>query len=144
MTQLLDIGVQVGKTGKLTPVADLEPVRLAGHRDGPACTTPTRSTARTSASATRWWSRRPARSSPRSFASRSMSGRGEAPSSISRRIARVRYAAGQGRRGRLFRCPNPQWPAQLKERIRYFATRRDGYRRAGRQADRAAGRDGIW
>ncbi len=30
VTKLLGINVQVGKTGKLTPVADLEPVQLAG------------------------------------------------------------------------------------------------------------------
>jgi DNA ligase (NAD+) len=30
ITKIKHIGVQVGKTGKLTPVADLEPVRLAG------------------------------------------------------------------------------------------------------------------
>jgi DNA ligase (NAD+) len=30
ITKILHIGVQVGKTGKLTPVADLEPVQLAG------------------------------------------------------------------------------------------------------------------
>lgn len=30
ITRIKHIGVQVGKTGKLTPVADLEPVRLAG------------------------------------------------------------------------------------------------------------------
>lgn len=30
ITKIRHIGVQVGKTGKLTPVADLEPVRLAG------------------------------------------------------------------------------------------------------------------
>jgi DNA ligase (NAD+) len=30
ITKILNIGVQVGKTGKLTPVADLEPVQLAG------------------------------------------------------------------------------------------------------------------
>jgi DNA ligase (NAD+) len=30
ITKILHIGVQVGKTGKLTPVADLEPVRLGG------------------------------------------------------------------------------------------------------------------
>src|SRR5205823_139198 len=29
-TKLLDIRVQVGKTGTVTPVADLEPVELAG------------------------------------------------------------------------------------------------------------------
>ncbi|QEH37538.1 DNA ligase [Aquisphaera giovannonii] len=30
ITKIINIAVQVGKTGKLTPVADLEPVRLAG------------------------------------------------------------------------------------------------------------------
>ena len=40
--------------------------------------------------------------------------------------------------GVYIRCPNADCPAQLKERIRYFATpQRHGYRRPGRQAGRA-------
>ena len=54
VTKVLKIGVQVGKTGKLTPVADLTPSPWPGRRSGgPACITPTRSPARTSGWATR-------------------------------------------------------------------------------------------
>ena len=55
ITKISHIGVQVGKTGKLTPVADLVPVAWpARPSSGPRCTTPTRSRARTSGSATPW------------------------------------------------------------------------------------------
>ena len=56
VTKLLAISVQVGKTGKLTPVADLEAGAACGHdrQARQPCTTPTSSSARTSGSATRW------------------------------------------------------------------------------------------
>ena len=59
-TKLLSISVQVGRTGVLTPVAELEPVLLAGRpcRARP-CTTATRSSARTSGWGTSFsWRRR--------------------------------------------------------------------------------------
>ena len=47
-TKLLDIEVNVGRTGRVTPFAVLEPVRVAGvhGRAAPPCTTPTRWSAR--------------------------------------------------------------------------------------------------
>ena len=52
-TKLKDITIQVGRTGTLTPVAELEPVFLAAVPSrAPHCTTKKKSNARTSASAT--------------------------------------------------------------------------------------------
>ena len=90
ITKIKEITVQVGKTGKLTPVAELAPVTLAG-------TTVKRATLhnaseiarRTSGSATRWSSRRPARSSRRSSASRSRGGTGPSRPTSSRPSVRV-------------------------------------------------------
>ena len=67
MTKLGDVEFSVGKFGELTPVAKFDPpVQLAGTTvTGRACTTPPGWPRRTSASATRSWSRRRARSSRR-------------------------------------------------------------------------------
>ena len=52
-TLLRDITVQVGRTGKLTPVAELDPVVVAGSTvRARRCTTKTRCSARTCAWAT--------------------------------------------------------------------------------------------
>ena len=61
-TVLEDIVAYVGRTGTLTPVAHLRPVKVAAARPspGPPSTTSTRSGARTSGSATGSSSRRPA------------------------------------------------------------------------------------
>jgi len=61
VTTLLDIEVQVGRTGVLTPVAVFEPLSLAGT----SCTISSSSPKRTSASATRSACARRATSSPR-------------------------------------------------------------------------------
>ena len=74
--------------------------------------------------ATWWWWRRRARSFRTSSASRSTSGKGELPKFVfPDRMSRVRHEAGQGRRGRVHPLPQPACPAQVKERIRYFASR---------------------
>ena len=61
-TRLRAITVQVGRTGVLTPVAELEPVVLRGSTISRAtCTMKTKFAARTFASETWWSSKKPAR-----------------------------------------------------------------------------------
>lgn len=68
-TVLREIRVQVGRTGVLTPVAEFDPVLVAGSTiAAPRCTTSTRCAARTSAWETPSSSTRPATSFPRSWA----------------------------------------------------------------------------
>ena len=98
ITRLLGIHVQVGKTGKITPVAELEPVQLAGTTVKRAtCTMPTSSSARTSWSATPSSSRRPARSSRRSSGSRPTHAKGPRRAFTSPRPARVAERRSNGR-----------------------------------------------
>ena len=90
----------------------------------PACTTPMKSTARTSASATRSSSKKPARSFRTSSASKSTSG----PTMPSRfmfptKCPECKTPVVKDEGGVYIRCPNPLCPAQVKERIRYFASR---------------------
>ncbi len=124
-TRLLDIRVQVGKAGTITPVADLEPVELAGTIvSAPACTMPTRSSARTCASATWWWWKKPARSFRTSCAWKSTSARGARASSCFPRIVPIASTPLVKDEGGVYiRCPNAECPAQVKERLRYFASR---------------------
>ncbi|MFZ9919940.1 MAG: NAD-dependent DNA ligase LigA [Terrimicrobiaceae bacterium] len=60
-TKLLDITVQVGRTGTLTPVAELAPIFVSGSTVARA--TLHNEEARTSASGTRFWLKKPERSS---------------------------------------------------------------------------------
>ncbi|MBN1395127.1 MAG: NAD-dependent DNA ligase LigA [Pirellulales bacterium] len=124
-TRLLDIRVQVGKTGTVTPVADLEPVELAG-------TTVSRASLHNADEIERKDVRRGdvvvvekagkiiphivrvekhlRKGSPRKYVFPS-----ECPE-CGRKLAR-----DEG--GVYIRCPNLKCPAQVKERIRYFAGR---------------------
>ena len=124
-TRLLDIRVQIGKTGTITPVADLEPVELAG-------TTVSRASLHNADEIQRK-DTRPGdvvvvekagkiiphivrvekhlrKGSPRKFVFPT-----ECPD-CGRKL--VKDSGGV-----YIRCPNLQCPAQVKERIRYFASR---------------------
>jgi DNA ligase (NAD+) len=124
-TTLLDIRVQVGKTGAITPVADLAPVELAG-------TTVSRASLHNADEIERKDIR------PGDVVVVEKAGK------IIPHIVRVEKAERQGHPrkfvfpthcpechtelvkdegGVYIRCPNPQCPAQLKERLRYFASR---------------------
>ncbi len=124
-TRLNDIFVQVGKAGTITPVADLEPVELAG-------TTVSRASLHNAEEIARKDIRigdivvvekagkiiphvvrvekhqRTAELAPYVF-----------PTQCPECAATLLKDAG----GVYIRCPNPQCPAQVKERIRYFASR---------------------
>ena len=124
-TRLNDIRVQVGKTGTITPVADLEPVELAG-------TTVSRASLHNADEIERKDVRlgdvvvveKAGKIIPhivrvekhlRKGSLRKFVFPGECPE-CGRKLVK-----DEG--GVYIRCPNPQCPAQLKERIRYFASR---------------------
>ena len=124
-TRLLDIRVQVGKTGAITPVADLEPVELAG-------TTVSRASLHNADEI----ERKDVRIGDTVVV--------EKAGKIIPHIVRVEKHKRQGRPrkyrfptkcpecatlvvkdegGVYIRCPNPSCPAQLKERLRFYASR---------------------
>jgi DNA ligase (NAD+) len=124
-TKLLDIRVQVGKTGAITPVADLEPVELAGTV-----------VKRASLHNADEIERKDVRIGDVVVV--------EKAGKIIPHIVRVEKAERTGRPrkfvfpthcpqchtelvkdagGVYIRCPNPECPAQIKERVRYFAGR---------------------
>ena len=124
-TRLADIRVQVGKTGTITPVADLEPVELAGTI-----------VKRASLHNADEIERKDVRVGDVVVV--------EKAGKIIPHIVRVEKAERQGRPrkfvfpthcpecqtplvkdagGVYIRCPNPECPAQVKERLRYFASR---------------------
>ncbi|HQU45013.1 MAG TPA: NAD-dependent DNA ligase LigA [Pirellulales bacterium] len=124
-TRLNDIRVQVGKTGAITPVADLEPVELAGTV-----------VSRASLHNADEIERKDVRIGDVVVV--------EKAGKIIPHIVRVEKHLREGHRrkfpfpeacpecgaalvkdegGVYIRCPNPKCPAQLKERLRYFAGR---------------------
>jgi DNA ligase (NAD+) len=124
-TRLLDIRVQIGKTGTITPVADLEPVELAGTV-----------VKRASLHNADEIERKDVRIGDTVVV--------EKAGKIIPHIVRVEKHERHGHPrkfmfptrcpecnttlvkdagGVYIRCPNPECPAQIKERLRYFATR---------------------
>jgi DNA ligase (NAD+) len=124
-TRLNEIRVQIGKTGTITPVADLEPVALAG-------TTVSRASLHNADEI----ERKDVRVGDVVVVEKA----GKIIPHIVRVEKHLRKGSLQkfifpsecpdcGRKlvkdegGVYIRCPNPQCPAQLKERLRYFASR---------------------
>ena len=124
-TRVNDIRVQVGKTGTITPVADLEPVPLAGTV-----------VSRTSLHNADEIGRKDVRIGDVVVV--------EKAGKIIPHVVRVEVAERKGQEkkfvfpsecpecsakllrdegGVYIRCPNPTCPAQIKERIRYYASR---------------------
>ena len=124
-TRLKEIRVQIGKTGAITPVAELEPVELAGTTVSRASLHNADEIARKDVGKGTLSSlRRRARSFPTSSASRSTSGKGEPPEFVFPTQCPecgTRLVKDEG--GVYIRCPNLECPAQVRERIRYFASR---------------------
>ncbi|GAB6167071.1 NAD-dependent DNA ligase LigA [Thermostilla marina] len=125
VTRVNDIRVQVGKTGTITPVADLEPVELAG-------TIVSRASLHNAEEIARKDVRigdtvvveKAGKIIPHIVRVEKHARKGELPKfrfPTRCPVCETRLVQDEG--GVYIRCPNLQCPAQLKERLRYFASR---------------------
>ncbi len=124
-TRLLDIRVQVGKTGAITPVADLEPVELAG-------TIVKRASLHNADEIERKDVRigdvviveKAGKIIPHIVRVEKAEREGELPRfAFPTRCPECGTPVVKDENGVYIRCPNRVCPAQVKERIRYFASR---------------------
>jgi DNA ligase (NAD+) len=124
-TKLLDIRVQVGKTGAITPVADLEPVELAG-------TTVSRASLHNAEEIERKDVRigdvvvveKAGKIIPHIVRVETHLRDGEPPKfPFPTECPECHTPVVKDEGGVYIRCPNHACPAQIRERIRYFATR---------------------
>ncbi len=124
-TRVSAIRVQVGKTGTITPVADLEPVELAG-------TTVSRASLHNAEEIERKDIRegdvvvveKAGKVIPHVVRVEVAERKGELPKfAFPRKCPECGTPAVKDEGGVYIRCPNPQCSAQIKERIRYFASR---------------------
>lgn len=124
-TRLLDIRVQIGKTGAITPVADLEPVELAG-------TIVKRASLHNADEIERKDVRvgdaviveKAGKIIPHIVRVEKAEREGDPPRFIfPTRCPGCRTPLVKDEGGVYIRCPNPVCPAQVKERVRYFAGR---------------------
>lgn len=124
-TRVNAIRVQVGKTGAITPVADLEPVELAG-------TIVSRASLHNADEIQRKDVRvgdvvvveKAGKIIPHVVRVEVAERKGELPKfKFPKKCPECGTAAVKDEGGVYIRCPNPQCPAQIKERIRYFASR---------------------
>lgn len=124
-TQLESISVQVGKTGAITPVANLTPVELAG-------TTVSRASLHNAEEIERKDVRvgdtvvveKAGKIIPRIVrVEKHLRPEGVAPFAFPKQCPECSTDLIKDEGGVYIRCPNFECPAQLKERLRYFATR---------------------
>ena len=124
-TRINAIRVQVGKTGTITPVADLEPVELAG-------TTVSRASLHNAEEIERKDIRvgdvvvveKAGKVIPHVVRVEVAERKDElANFQFPKKCPECGTPAVKDEGGVYIRCPNPQCPAQIKERIRYFASR---------------------
>lgn len=124
-TRLVAIRVQVGKTGAITPVADLEPVALAG-------TTVSRASLHNADEIARKDVRvgdvvvveKAGKIIPHIVRAERHLRQGELPEfQFPTKCPECHAGLVQDEGGVYIRCPNPGCPAQIKERLRYFAGR---------------------
>ena len=125
ITRLKEIRVQVGKTGTITPVAELEPVELAG-------TTVSRASLHNADEIARKDVRvgdvvvveKAGKIIPHIVRVEKHERKGEpAEFAFPTECPECGTAAVKDEGGVYIRCPNLECPAQVKERIRYFASR---------------------
>jgi DNA ligase (NAD+) len=125
ITKLLDIRVQVGKTGAITPVADLEPVELAG-------TTVSRASLHNADEIERKDVRigdtvvveKAGKVIPHIVRVELHLREGDPPKfPFPTRCPECGTPVVKDEKGVYIRCPNYRCPAQLKERLRYYAGR---------------------
>jgi DNA ligase (NAD+) len=125
VTRLNAICVQVGKTGTITPVAELEPVKLAG-------TTVSRASLHNADEIERKDVRvgdmviveKAGKIIPHIVRVERHERKGRLPKfAFPTQCPECAAAVVKDEGGVYIRCPNPECPAQLKERIRYFAGR---------------------
>jgi DNA ligase (NAD+) len=125
VTKLLDIRVQVGKTGAITPVADLEPVELAG-------TTVSRASLHNADEIERKDIRvgdyvvveKAGKIIPHIVRVETHRREGEPRKfPYPKKCPECGTPVVKDEGGVYIRCPNHACPAQIRERIRYFATR---------------------
>ena len=124
-TRLKEIRVQVGKTGAITPVAELEPVELAG-------TTVSRASLHNADEIARKDVRegdvvvveKAGKIIPHIVRVEKHERKGEPPEFVfPTECPECGTAVAKDEGGVYIRCPNVDCPAQVKERIRYFASR---------------------
>ena len=124
-TRVNGIRVQVGKTGAITPVADLEPVELAG-------TTVSRASLHNAEEIQRKDVRvgdvvvveKAGKIIPHVVRVEVAERKGDLPKfKFPKKCPECGTPAVKDEGGVYIRCPNPQCPAQVKERIRYYASR---------------------
>jgi DNA ligase (NAD+) len=124
-TKLLDIRVQIGKTGTITPVADLQPVALAG-------TTVSRASLHNADEIDRKDVRigdvvvveKAGKIIPHIVRVEKHERKHDLPVfRFPSKCPECQTKLVKDEGGVYIRCPNPECPAQVKERVRYFATR---------------------
>ena len=124
-TRVKAIRVQVGKTGTITPVADLEPVELAG-------TTVSRASLHNADEIRRKDVRvgdivvveKAGKIIPHVVrVEKHLRQTALAPFRFPKKCPECRTELVKDEGGVYIRCPNPECPAQIKERIRFFASR---------------------
>ena len=124
-TRVNAIRVQVGKTGAITPVADLEPVELAG-------TIVSRASLHNAEEIERKDVRvgdvvvveKAGKIIPHVVRVEVAERKGELPKfHFPKKCPECGTPAVKDEGGVYIRCPNPECPAQIKERIRYYASR---------------------
>ena len=124
-TRVAEITVQVGKTGTLTPVASLEPVEIAGTTVSRASLHNKDEIARLGVQIGDWVIvEKAGKIIPHVVRVEAHRRDGtQRPFEFPTHCPECKTAVEQDEGGVYIRCPNPSCPAQLREALRYFASR---------------------